>query len=93
MSGKKGISTTLVVIVTAVVVLIVALVLLTIFANVIFGFSSLVEADQWCESQAKLTCPVTGTLPWNWQSPIKVGNDVTTCFDIKNTDVCLPGWK
>lgn len=93
MSEMKGISVTLVVIVTAVIVLIVALVLLTIFANVIFGFSSLVEAKQWCETQGRLTCSSTGTLPWNWNSPVKVGDQTTTCFDLwGSVGSCPAGW-
>lgn len=63
----KGMSTTLVIIVTAVVVLVTALVLLTIFGGSMTPIGSITQAQNQCALQAKQLCETTGALPPTWE--------------------------
>ena len=64
---RKGMSTTLNVVVTAIVVLIIALVLITIFSGAITPLASLAQARNNCMVQGKTTCDSTGALPITWE--------------------------
>ena len=77
----KGISTTLVIIVTAIVVLIAALVVLTIFGEAIWPIADITNARNMCIQQAGATCVSVGTLPPTW----------TAQFNYKDGGTVVPG--
>lgn len=87
MSDRKGMSTTLVVAVTAIIILIVALVVLTIFGGVMNPYGTLADARNNCINQGRTTCATTGTLPITWNVYFKVGEQTTSCRDL----VTVPG--
>jgi hypothetical protein len=84
---QKGMSTTLVIIVSAVVILVTALVLLTIFGTGIAPVGSLAEARNNCELQGRQLCITTGQLPPTWTLKTMNLNGVMTSCD----DVCTQG--
>ncbi len=87
MSDRKGMSTTLVVAVTAIIILIVALVILTIFGGGIGQVSTIVEARNSCELQGRSSCAGAGSLPITWGFPFKAGDQTTSCYEL----VTVPG--
>lgn len=74
----KGISATLIIIVTAIVVLVAALVVLTIFGGGVQPIVDMTSARNICLQQASQSCTITGNLPQSWNVPLTVrkGNDV-----------------
>ncbi len=74
----KGISATLVIIVTAIVVLIAALVVLTIFGGGMQPVVDLTSARNICLQQVSQSCALTGDLPQSWNVPLTVrrGSDI-----------------
>jgi hypothetical protein len=75
----KGISATLMIIVTAIVILIAALVVLYIFSDAIWPIAEMTEARNTCIQQAGVTCAAGGIMPPTWEAQFfyKVG-DVKT---------------
>jgi hypothetical protein len=69
--SKKGISTSLVVVVTAVVLLVVALVLLTIFGGIIPLYASIAEAKNLCITTYLSSCQSLGQSPTDWEIATK----------------------
>ena len=79
----KGLSTSLIVVVTAIVLLVVALVILTIFSTGISQFGSIAEAQNYCASIASTSCAATGKMPPTWYTAkIKTPTGETTCSGI-----------
>ncbi len=98
--SKKGMSATLMIVVTAVVILIIALVLITIFSGSITPLASLAQAANNCRVQGQTTCDSTGALPATWgikslkvadstelQSCQKLWQGCNTCAE------CREKWK
>ena len=94
---KKGMSATLMIVVTAIIVLIIALVLITIFSGSITPLASLAQSKNNCRVQAESTCPSTGALPATWgiaslkvpdsdqlKSCQELWNGCTTCASCQN---------
>ena len=83
----KGLSTSLVVVITAIVILVVALVVLTIFGVGVGQVGSIAEAETQCISIATSACKTAGDLPPNWDAivfdtpdgPIKCNAVVQGC--------------
>jgi hypothetical protein len=82
----KGLSTTILIVVTAVVILVAALVLLAIFGNVIGNVVPITQARNICIQQGAATCPITHTKPPNWDNPtmntpegLKKCSELATC--------------
>ena len=63
---RKGMSETLMIVVSAIIILIVALVLITMFSSSITPLGNLAQAKNNCMVQAKSTCASTGALPVTW---------------------------
>lgn len=79
---RKGMSTTLTVVVTAIIVLIMALVLITIFSSAITPLATIAQATENCRIQGQATCDTTGSLPVTWgTSTLKdpQSNALTSC--------------
>ncbi len=64
----KGISTTLIIIVTAIVILVAAIVVLTIFGEAIWPIVDITQARSTCIQQAGATCLASGRLPTTWNA-------------------------
>ena len=85
MTQVKGLSTALRIAMIALVLLIVAVVILTIFADIIFGVSSLAEARNNCDLQAQTTCDTSGSLPVTWGvKSARTDQGVMSCQELKN---------
>lgn len=79
----KGLSTSLIVVITAIVVLVVALVLLTIFGTGIQKFNSLGEAQNFCFSVGVPSCQASGQLPISWARDLhETPSGKMTCADL-----------
>ena len=92
--ARKGLSTTLVLIVTIVVLLVVALVLLTVFGGVVQNFTTLADAKAQCGLFFGAFCYKSGEqcaqAPATWGTPLLKYNDVpTSCNTICTGDA---GW-
>lgn len=73
--AKKGMATSLVIVVTAVVLLVVALVLLTIFGLGITQVTSIAEAKNTCGMTHASACSSFGTMPVDWEVQTKLVRD------------------
>jgi galactitol-specific phosphotransferase system IIC component len=96
---KKGMSATLMIVVTAIIVLIIALVLITIFSGAITPLASLAQAKNSCQVQAETTCTSTGGLPATWSiSSLKVPDDADlhSCQELwacNSCSACQSKWR
>lgn len=70
--AKKGMTTSLVIVVTAVVLLVVALVLITIFGIGIGQATTIMQARNICINTGAASCQAFGTLPPTWNSKMSV---------------------
>jgi hypothetical protein len=71
----KGISATLIIIVTAIVILIAALVVLTIFGSGITPIVDLTAQKNICLQQAGVTCQTTKQMPPTWNAQVQYTKD------------------
>jgi hypothetical protein len=90
----KGLSTSLVVVVTAIVILVVALIVITIFTSGINTFRNVAEASNYCSTMAASSCAATGKLPPTWETATfrvydqELKEEVAkTCATIKGVNV------
>jgi hypothetical protein len=85
----KGLSTTLVIVITAVVILVAALVILTIFGRGVGQVATLAEASSVCNTQGRTSCSTAGVLPITWGVPDKnvEGQGLISCSDVLK-DTC-----
>lgn len=67
----KGISTTLIIIVTAIVILVAALVVLTIFGSGIQPIVDITVARNTCLQQAGVTCTASNQMPVTWTAALQ----------------------
>ena len=67
----KGLSTTLVIVISAVVILVAALVVLTIFGQGVGQVATLAQASSSCQTEGRASCSTTGILPTTWSVPTK----------------------
>lgn len=67
----KGLSTTILIVVTAVVILVAALVLLTIFSQGIQNVTTITQGQALCQASAQVTGCLSGTwsAPATWTTP------------------------
>ncbi len=85
--ASKGMSTTLVIIVSAVVILVAALVLLTIFGGSMTPIASLTEAKNHCTLTNKQICETTGTVSPTWNlATINYEGVLSSCEDVCGMD-------
>ena len=85
----RGISETLWIIVAAIVIMVTALVVLTIFSSGISNFTTITQAQAFCETQGRSSCGVTGQLPPSWQAQtVKVDGAVNSCFGVTGKSNC-----
>jgi len=66
----KGLSTTILIVVTAVVILVAALVMLTIFGSGIQNVATISQAQTMCSTEASISCPL-GWPPATWGAATK----------------------
>ena len=88
---KKGMTATLMIVVTAIIVLIIALVLITIFSGAITPLASLAQAQNNCRIQAETTCTSTGSIPATWGiSSLKVpdSDQLKSCQELWTCNTC-----
>jgi hypothetical protein len=79
----KGLSTSLVIVVTAIVILVVALVILTIFGTGITRFNTIAEARNFCYGIGVPSCETTGTLPAGWsRNTYETPQGIQTCAQL-----------
>jgi hypothetical protein len=95
----KGLSTTILIVVTAVVILVAALVLLTIFGTGIQNVATISQAQSLCLTSAQTSCAF-GAWPTTWnavnvrisggtpQSCGQVLSDCSQCSDLKDPNRC-----
>jgi len=86
----RGLSTSMIVVITIVVLLVVALVVLTIFSGGIGQISSVTDFENSCRAQAQASCAV-GTLkmlPPTWYNQVKISGQTTptSCAQKFGTD-------
>lgn len=67
----RGLSTTLIIVISAVVILVAALVLLTIFGQGVSQVATLAQARTTCQTEGRASCSTTGVLPATWLVPTK----------------------
>jgi hypothetical protein len=84
----KGISATLLIIVSAIVILIAALVVLTIFGSGITPIVDLTNGRNLCLQQVAQSCTITGDVPPTWNAAtmnVKEGDKILSlpCSDAK----------
>ena len=90
----KGLSTTLIIVISAVVILVAALVVLTIFGQGASVVASLAQARSVCNSQAAQSYETVGVMPINWDVPsVNVNGELKSCADaykeIKQACTCV----
>ena len=97
----KGLSTTLIIVISAVVILVAALVVLTIFGQGVSQVATLAQAKSTCEAAGKASCSTTGALPPTWKAPTNNIQDqgMQSCMTVIGktctNDVCkcdIYGW-
>jgi predicted PurR-regulated permease PerM len=77
----KGLSTTIILVVTVVVILVAALVVLTIFAQGIQTVATITQAQTMCSTEASISCPM-GWPPTTWTTAtkrIQATNELRSC--------------
>jgi hypothetical protein len=74
----KGLSTSIVIVVTAVVILVAALVILTIFGGGMGSVGTLTNFRTQCIAQCQVTCPL-GSLPPTWTMTVKIQGTDQSC--------------
>jgi hypothetical protein len=85
----KGLETTLWIVIAAILALIIALVLLTMFGTSVASFSTLTDANNFCNNQCQISCKTLQQIPLGWATnKIKVAGDVKTCQDIVGSCNC-----
>ena len=86
----KGLSQTLWIVIGIIVFLVVALVILTIFGQSIVGFSSIGQAENYCRTQAAVSCQATGSLPPTWNvANVQTPSGTQSCFELTgNAGTC-----
>ena len=89
----KGISQTLMIIVTAIVVLVAALIVLSIFGQGIGPMLDITQARNVCIQEASATCQAVHTMPPTWDTATKTYNEngktvTKTCKNIPGLGSC-----
>lgn len=86
----KGLSTTMVIVITVIVVLIAALIVLTIFGGVIGNVGTLIEARNSCSLEWKASCETARSLPLTWGLFTKnvQGEGLKSCADLLACNLC-----
>ena len=79
----KGISTTLIIVVTAIVILVAALVVLSIFGQGITPITDITQARNICQQQVAVTCQAIGQVPPTWhQNTMRQGDIMVSCSEL-----------
>lgn len=88
----KGLSTTILIVVSAVVILVAALVVLAIFSGGMKSVTDFSQAKALCMQQAAASCSITGNIPNTWNSQtMVVNNAATSCFSAAGDCKCIEG--
>ena len=85
----KGMSHTLVIVVSAIVILVAALVIITIFGSGVQQVASLAQAEAFCKTSAESSCKTTGMMPPTWNAPtVKYNDQLMACGSIESLKNC-----
>ena len=87
----KGISTTLVIIVTAIVILVAALVVLTIFSGGITPVVDFTSKQSLCMAEYASVCAATDSEPpaWNVKVDVTISGEVRLCSCADLVEECI----
>jgi len=79
----KGLSTTILIVITAVVILVAALVILTIFGTGMQTVGTVAQAQSMCVNEAAISCPI-GWPPatWNIQTKRMPNGNTYSCSQL-----------
>jgi hypothetical protein len=85
----KGLSTTILIVVSAVVILVAALVVLAIFSGGIKPVTDFSQARAVCIQQGANTCSVTKCMPTTWDSRnMNVNGELKSCAESVTPSIC-----
>ncbi len=85
----KGMSHTLVIVVSAIVILVAALVIITIFGSGVQQVASLAQAEAICRASAESSCKSANTMPPTWYAPtVKYNDKLIACGNIESLKKC-----
>ena len=85
----KGLSETIIIVITAVVILVAALVILVIFQGGIGPSGDFASARNLCVSKYKVSCPLERGPPADWNTKnVRVGSAYMACSELAPNCAC-----